>query len=77
MGITRLLSYQVADAVRDGRLRVILEAFEPAPLPVSFVHLGGRLLPQKLRAFLDFASPRLKARLAGAAALDSPGPAAL
>jgi len=36
------------------------------PLPVHVVHLGGEgLLPLKVRAFLDFAAPRLKARLVG------------
>jgi hypothetical protein len=29
------------------------------------VYLGGGLLPLKVRAFLDFAAPRLKPRLAG------------
>ena len=41
----------------------MLEAFEPAPWPVSLVYSGQRCLPQKLRAFLDFAAPRLKALL--------------
>lgn len=64
VGITRVLSYQVASALRDGALVLALEAFEPAPLPVNLVHVGQRLLPLKLRAFLDFATPRLKAVLA-------------
>jgi len=76
LGITRLASYQVVAAVRSKQLEVILDAFEPPPSPVSFVHAGGRLLPQKLRAFLDFATPCLKARLA-ASALDSRGPGTL
>lgn len=62
-GVTRVLSYQVAAAVRDGRLMLALEKFEPAPWPVSLVHAGQGMLPQKLRAFLDFAAPRLKAAL--------------
>jgi hypothetical protein len=33
------------------------------PAPVSLVYSGHGLLPQKLRAFLDFARPRLKATL--------------
>ncbi len=65
VGIARVLSYQVADAVRTGALKLILEDFEPEPWPVSLVHAGRGLLPLKLRAFLDFAAPRLKARLAG------------
>jgi DNA-binding transcriptional LysR family regulator len=63
VGITRVLSYQIADAVRDGELAIILQEFEPAPWPLSLVYTGHRLLPLKLRAFLDFAAPRLKARL--------------
>jgi DNA-binding transcriptional LysR family regulator len=62
-GITRVLSYQVRAAVSDGTLRVILRDFEPEPLPVHLVHVGQLLLPLKLRAFLDFAAPRLKASL--------------
>ena len=46
-----------------GRLRIILRAFEPEPLPVHLVHVGQPMLPLKLRAFLDFAAPRLKAAL--------------
>ncbi len=63
LGVTRVLSYQIAQAAREGLLSVVLQEFEPPPLPVSLVHAGGRLLPLKLRAFLDFAAPRLKARL--------------
>ena len=65
VGITRVLSYQVATAVRAGTLAVALAEFESAPSPVSLVYGGGRLLALKLRAFLGFAAPRLKARLAG------------
>ncbi len=64
LGITRVLSYQVADAIRAGRLVPALRAYEPAPAPVSLVYPGRGLLPLKLRAFLDFAAPRLRERLA-------------
>jgi DNA-binding transcriptional LysR family regulator len=64
VGITRVLSYQVASAVRAGTLALALREFEPKPWPVSLVYAGQGLLPLKLRAFLDFAAPRLKARLA-------------
>jgi DNA-binding transcriptional LysR family regulator len=49
--------------VKDGRLALLLEEFEPPQSPVNIVYLGGGLLPLKVRAFLDFAAPRLKARL--------------
>jgi DNA-binding transcriptional LysR family regulator len=61
LGVTRVLSYQAVDAIRAGSLGVVLHDFEPAPWPVSLVYASrGRLLPLKLRAFLDFAAPRLK-----------------
>ena len=63
-GIIRLYSYHVADAVKDGRLSILLDAFEPPPLPVNIVYLGGGLQPLKVRAFIDFAAPRLRERLA-------------
>ena len=62
VGITRILSYQVALLPAD-KITIILKEFEPDPIPVSLIHLGNSILPQKLRAFLDFATPRLKARL--------------
>jgi DNA-binding transcriptional LysR family regulator len=62
-GITRVLSYQVAEAVAAGKLRLVLQRFEPEPLPVHLVYAAQSLLPLKLRAFIDFAGPRLKASL--------------
>jgi DNA-binding transcriptional LysR family regulator len=67
LGVTRVLSYQVAAAVKAGLLDIVLEEVEPAPSPVSLVYSGQRRLPLKLRAFLDFGGPRLKARLLKAA----------
>lgn len=63
LGVTRVLSYQVEAALRAGELVVILDAFEPAPIPVSFVHANQGRLPLKLRALLDFSAPRLRERL--------------
>ena len=62
-GITRVLSYQVADAVQAGKLAVVLAQYEQPRSPVSLVTNGQGLLPQKLRAFLDFAAPLLRARM--------------
>jgi DNA-binding transcriptional LysR family regulator len=63
MGLTRAYSYHVASSIEAGTLTTVLDEYRPAPLPVSFVYAAGRFLPIKLRTFLDFASPRLKARL--------------
>ncbi len=63
VGVTRVLHYQCADAVRDGSLRIVLADFEPEPLPVHLIHAGRGALPSKMRVFLDFAADRLRHRL--------------
>ena len=60
-GLTRLLSYQVADQLRDGQLQTVLSEFESAPLPVHLLHREGRHASPKARAFLDLAIERLRA----------------
>ena len=63
LGVTRVLSYQIADALRAGILKTILVDYEPEPSPVSLVYAGQGLLPLKTRAFIDFASERLRRTL--------------
>lgn len=63
VGLAHVLSYQAADAIRDKTLHIVLDAFESAPLPIHLVHTGQGPLPLKVRAFLDFATPRLRTRL--------------
>ena len=62
-GLTRVLSYQVDNAIQTGALVTTLEQFEPALLPVNFLYVRQPILPLKLRAFIDFAVPRLRAKL--------------
>jgi DNA-binding transcriptional LysR family regulator len=59
-GVTRLLSYQVAEYLRAGKLKTVLPDFEPNALPVHVVHREGRQAPQRVRAFLDLAIERLR-----------------
>ena len=63
IGITRGLSSQAAAAVKAGKLKLVLRPFELPEIPVSLVHPEARLSPPKVRAFLDFAAPRLRQRL--------------
>jgi DNA-binding transcriptional LysR family regulator len=63
VGITRLLHYQVAEAIERGELHIILEAYEPIPAPVHLVHALRGQMPLKMRRFLDFAAPRLRRAL--------------
>src|SRR5690349_5395438 len=60
IGLTRMLDYQVAEQCRKGRLRLVLEGFRSPPKPVHLIYESGNFLPPKIRAFLDFAGPRLK-----------------
>ena len=52
-GLTRVLAYQAADAIRRGRLKLVLEKFELPALPVQIVYPTSRLLSAKVRAFVD------------------------
>ena len=63
VGVTRVLSYQAAKAIEQGKLVAVLEEFEPEPMPVSLLHAGQGLLPLKMRSFLDFVAPRLRKAL--------------
>jgi DNA-binding transcriptional LysR family regulator len=63
IGLTCTLSYQIAEAVKAGRLQVVLRKFEPAALPVSLLYVRESRLTAKLRSFIDYAAPRLRARL--------------
>lgn len=63
VGLTRLLSYQITDAKRAGQLELVLEDYELPAWPVNLVFTGQQLMPRRLRAFLDFAAPRIRDRL--------------
>ena len=60
VGITVVGSHLVRTALERGALTALLDEFKPAPLPVHLVYTANRFLPIKVRAFIDFASPRLR-----------------
>jgi DNA-binding transcriptional LysR family regulator len=63
-GVTRLFSYHVAPELQDGSLKTVLRDHEPAPWPVHLITPQGRLSVPKVRTFVDFALPRLRAHFA-------------
>ena len=63
IGIARVFYHHVAASIEAGTLVTVLADFETKPLPVNLLYAAGRFLPIKVRAFLDFAAPRLKAQL--------------
>jgi DNA-binding transcriptional LysR family regulator len=62
-GLTRAFCYQTVKAENADLLTTVLREYEPDPLPLSLVYASARMLPLKLRAFVDYAVPRLKQRL--------------
>jgi DNA-binding transcriptional LysR family regulator len=60
VGVTNVLSYQVAQAVCEKKLKVVLRDFEPPAMPVHIIHAHQGLLPLKMRRFLEFAAPRIR-----------------
>jgi len=59
-GVTTLLSYQVEDQVKAGQLKIVLEKYETAPLPVHIVHREGKYGSRRVRSFLDLAIQHLR-----------------
>lgn len=64
LGCGRFFGYQAATLLRAGHLERVLQDFEPAAVPVSMVYPHARLLSSRARAFMDWAVPRLRERLA-------------
>jgi len=67
-GLTRLYSYHVAPLVQAGRLQVVLADAEPPAVPAHLLTPEGRHTTPKVRAFLDFAAPRLRRHFASISA---------
>ena len=62
-GITIALSYMVAKSIREGRLVPILLSWCPPTFPVQLVYPESRLVAPKVRAFIDYAAPKVRAAL--------------
>lgn len=61
LGFGKFLSYQVEEQVKQGRLEYVLEDFEPPPLPVSVIYPHSRLMPVRVRTFVDRITQELQA----------------
>ena len=62
LGISTFLSYQVAPLVAQKKLRVILEDYEPPPIPLSIVYPHAKLLSARVRVFSEWATESLRAK---------------
>ncbi|MGJ5206157.1 LysR family transcriptional regulator [Bradyrhizobium sp. HKCCYLR20261] len=61
-GLARVMSYKMEAALRAKQLEIVLDPFEPAPLPVHILYPPRKPMPLKLRTFLNWMTPRLKAQ---------------
>lgn len=61
LGVTRLMSYQVAPLLAKGKLKVVLSEFESPRVPIHIIHREGRHASTKMRAFIDLMAERLRA----------------
>lgn len=62
LGVTRALSYQVAEPLRSGQLKIVLSEYESRPVPVHVVHREGRYSSARIRSFVDLMTEHLKAQ---------------
>jgi DNA-binding transcriptional LysR family regulator len=62
-GLVRALSYQVERDLRAGRLKSVLVAHEPRPLPVHVVFPEGRRASARVRALVEFMVDKLRPAL--------------
>lgn len=60
LALTRVLHYQVAPALREDKLRIVLAEHEDPPLPIHVLYTEGRQAPAKVRAFVDLAVSMLR-----------------
>ncbi len=61
LGITRVMSYQVAPELESGKLKILLSEYEAAPVPIHILHREGRYAATKIRSFIDLMAERLRA----------------
>jgi len=62
-GIARVISYQVADELKSGVLVRLMEAYEPATMPVHIVHREGRYATARIRTIIELLKERLSSTL--------------
>ena len=65
LGITRLMHYQIADELADGRLVRVLKDYEPADLPIQLVYPHALQLSPRVKVFVEWACSRLERVMPG------------
>jgi DNA-binding transcriptional LysR family regulator len=60
LGLGMFLSYQVAPFRKNGRLKYVLEQFEPDPIPVHVVYAHANILSNRMHAFVNECVEKLR-----------------
>lgn len=60
IGITRLLSYQIAPYLKSGQLQIVMSNYEEAPWPIQVVHSESRYGSLKVREFIEMLVSQLR-----------------
>jgi DNA-binding transcriptional LysR family regulator len=58
------MSYKMDAAMRERKLAIVLDEFEPNPLPLHVVYPPRKPMPLKLRTFLSWITPLFKDQFA-------------
>ncbi|WP_417663306.1 LysR family transcriptional regulator [Pseudomonas sp.] len=61
LGLVRCMSYEVHDELQKGLLVPLLTGFAVDAVPVQLIYRNGRRAEARVRTFIDFATPRLRA----------------
>jgi len=64
LGITRVISYQVAEELKNNKLKILLENFEHPAKPINIVHREDKFSSAKVRSFIDLLAEDLQANSA-------------
>jgi DNA-binding transcriptional LysR family regulator len=62
LGVGRFLSYQVESLVAEKKLAIVLQEFEPPPIPIQLVFAQSRLMTPRVRVFIDWMKEALRSR---------------
>lgn len=60
LGLGCVPLWQIRDFVAEGGLEIVLDAFEPPPIPIYGVFPSSGMLPAKTCLFLDLLARKLK-----------------
>ena len=61
LGLVRCMSYEAHAELQSGQLEAVLQPFAGPGVPAHLIYRHGRRADARVRSFIDFAAPRLRA----------------